>query len=973
MSPFLRRGGRVRAAETTAPLAAQAIRGHLLAEPTGVWAWFALSPVRHYFADPAEREAHRAQLAARWVDLVGHRIHLRVTEHPYAYGTWAKWYLRRTEGSRLPDPRSGESFGEMVASMQERIRDLGLTVPAAYLGVRVETRRPLTGRDLERLLAAGRATSALPADATIPSGIPLGPRVLPGGPNGSANGASDGTSGSDGPSGPSGPSGMAGMAAGAEGNGPSTGALALHDPADVAVREPDAAARGLDDRLAEVAHRLDRVTAAVSRPGLSGMRMSARGLAWLVNSSLTPGIPVSPETLDGASSGWDPDTVEEFTAPVHATCEPYAPAVEIRAVRGGAERRVWASVATLSRTPERAVDDVRHPLFAWTRTLEFPVQWSAVWDVVDGSDLAKEATRVREHLDDQIDHLVEQGKKPQRRLLRLKDHAARVEDERTSPFPDTRVRLVGQTRALVLGDSPEQAVERRDAFVKAAVGAQGALFSAHAGQWQTLREFVPGEPAAATGFVRTIPGGLAATFGPSVATRVGDTVGPYRGYVTRTAATPFHLHPQDGPENGRSGLQLIIATLGSGKSYVGAGTFELAVREGQQCGALDPAGKMRELLRLEHLHGHVRDMDLQHATNGLFIPWRQVPDPDRNEFAVERGSFAPGQDGDRAHRVAVENADVAYEQAVQAASEERRSLAVELFMSRLPAQVYEDNPYARLVVRAGVNAAGGDYATDPWAAVDAMTREGQDGKVFARMITESAAGLGGRLVLPPKGWRETATNMLSDCIIITARNLPIPTPGVPRRQWTEAEQFAAGMTRAASWYLTRMMYGSGHTPKFINLEEAGDIGGDESIRGLAARASLHTRKSNTALLVAVQNPLKIEQIDPEIGNLVGTTFIGNLSTLDAAQSALRLAGLPPMYAPVLLRLDVGEFLVTDHAGNTQTVAFDGEYRPHVHRLLLTNPPSRGRTIDVTGVERDGDDDGGDSPGPASGQTRASVA
>lgn len=947
MSPLFRRGGRrPRTPQTTAPLAATAIRGHLLAEPTGVWAWFALSPVRHYFADPSERETHRAQLAARWVDLVGHRIHLRVTEHPYAYATWAKWYLRRTEQNRLPDPPTGESFEDMTAAMQERIRDLGLTVPAAYLGVRVATRRPLTGRDLERLLAAGRATGHLPAGATMPSGIPLGR-------NGSAAGSAGGA-------------GSAGT-----------------DLVPLDVPDPGA---GLDDRLADVARGLDRVSAAVARPGLAGLRMSARGLAWLLNSSLTPGMAVAPESLDAASAGWDPDTVEEFTAPVHTTCEPYAPAVQVRAVRGGAERTVWASVATLTRTPERALDDVRHPLFAWTRTLDYPVQWSAVWDVVDGADLAKEATRVREHLDDQIDHLVEQGKKPQRRLLRLKDHAARVEDERTSPFPDTRVRLVGQTRALVLGDSAQEAVERRDAFVKAAVAAQGALFSAHAGQWQALREFVPGEPAAATGFVRSVPGGLAATFGPSVATRVGDTTGPYRGYVTRTAATPFHFHPQDGPEHGRSGLQLIIATLGSGKSYVGAGTFELAVREGQHCGALDPAGRMRELLRLEHLNGHVRDMDLQHATNGLFIPWRQVPEPSRAEFTVDRGSFRAGPDGDAAHRRAVESADGAYERAVQAASEERRSLAVELFMSRLPAQVSEDNPYARLVVRAGVNAAGGEHATDPWAAVDAMAREGRDGAVFARMITESAAGLGGRLMLPPKGWRETATDMLSDSIIITARNLPIPTPGVPRRQWTEAEQFAAGMTRAASWYLTRMMYGSGQTPKFINLEEAGDIGGDESVRGLAARASLHTRKSNTALLVAVQNPLKIEQIDPEIGNLVGTTFLGTLTTLEAAQSALRLAGLPAMYAPVLLRLDVGEFLVTDHAGNTQTVAFDGEYRPHVHRLLLTNPPATGRTIDVTGIERDADDaadgddpDGGpggpgpDAPGPVPGQTRASVA
>ena len=433
--------------------------------------------------------------------------------------------------------------------------------------------------------------------------------------------------------------------------------------------------------------------------------------------------------------------------------------------------------------------------------------------------------------------------------------------------------------------------------------------------------------------------------------------------------------PQDGPAHGRSGLSVICAIQGGGKTYAAASTWELEVRMGHLAHVLDPSGLLRRLLELPAMRRTVREIDLQHAASGLLSPWRLVPEPRADDYALPAPGPAalpaagpgsavvpvptrPGglavwdeateaaEAAERRHR-----RDLAYESACAAADEERRSLAVELLLSRLPAQLVEDSPDARIIVRAGVNAVGGAFGTDPWEAVEAISREGDRGKAIARIIRDSASARGGRLILPPPSAKEGATDVLAhDPVLITAPNMPVPAANLQRRQWSEDEQLAAGLMRAAAWFLTRAIYLTGQDPKFVDIEEAGDIGGSEAVRGLAQRASLHTRKSNSALLLSLQNPSRLLDLDPEIGNLIGTMMIGRSEDPGAAAAALRLAGLSTEFAGVVQNLRTGEMLVRDHYGRAATVHWDSEYRADLHEALRSNPPATSTDVDITGVE-----------------------
>src|SRR6185312_6967194 len=100
--------------------------------------------------------------------------------------------------------------------------------------------------------------------------------------------------------------------------------------------------RGLKDTAEALLH----VDHAVAGEGWTARPVTARRMAWLIASSLTPGLPVSSESLAGADEGWDSATIEEFTAPVRTTAEPWAPAVRIEAVRQGRLQTVYAAVAS---------------------------------------------------------------------------------------------------------------------------------------------------------------------------------------------------------------------------------------------------------------------------------------------------------------------------------------------------------------------------------------------------------------------------------------------------------------------------------------------------------------------------------------------------------------------------------------------------------------------------------------------------
>ena len=287
--------------------------------------------------------------------------------------------------------------------------------------------------------------------------------------------------------------------------------------------------------------------------GWAARPVTARRMAWLIASSLTPGLPVSSESLLGAEDGWDSTTIEEFTAPVRTTAEPWAPAVRIEAVRAGRRPSGPRSPRSAGRPPGSRTTPARR---CSPGDSACPGRGSGV--------RPRRGRRARpvqaghpgaEELEDQIDHMHEIKRKAPLRLTRLRDEAARVEDDRTDPLLDVSGPASSAPSGLWSpGASREEVVARLDELVRRAVRDQGAALSTHPGQWAAVRSFVPGEhdPTTTTGFVRGGAGGARGDLGTEhehpgpgrgrALPRLDDAAGDHSGVLVaagRACARPF--------------------------------------------------------------------------------------------------------------------------------------------------------------------------------------------------------------------------------------------------------------------------------------------------------------------------------------------------------------------------------------------------------------------------------------------------
>lgn len=116
------------------------IVGHLAVCDTGTWAWYVLDGAPWNMRPQGERDAVLANQTLRWADLVGHRVHLRVTRHPVAHAALAE-KLDKTSPNRLPDVDGAQSWGAHLEATQRRIVQQQLSESAVYLGVRLTTKQ----------------------------------------------------------------------------------------------------------------------------------------------------------------------------------------------------------------------------------------------------------------------------------------------------------------------------------------------------------------------------------------------------------------------------------------------------------------------------------------------------------------------------------------------------------------------------------------------------------------------------------------------------------------------------------------------------------------------------------------------------------------------------------------------------------------------------------------------------------------
>lgn len=640
------------------------------------------------------------------------------------------------------------------------------------------------------------------------------------------------------------------------------------DPDDLAriLTESDVS----EQKIVKARAALARVTSMVRKQGFRAKPVQSRVLGWLIHSSVGLGAPVSVASLAGPSNEWQTDDMDTFTQPVYAEAEPLAKTVKIQAMRDGKEYVRHVAVLSVGRMNDKL--NTESPAFVpWlsaTDRLPFSVEVAATFDVVPPEQMSGKATFFRQRAESIYEHHVkDHGETPKPSTLRGIRDAIRVEDEITTGDKETAVRVVGPIRFAVSAPDEATVLERVNVLTdEYAMNHKIALHHTY-GQYPMYREFIPGEPTSAVGFQRVMPAYYAATAVPNAGTELGDKNGIYLG---RAGNRAVYFDTHGGPRRNRSGMVLVAAEPGGGKSTLAGMLAEIEVRRGHKVVMFDPSGALAALCEMPALAAVSEHVPLSGAIPGTLNPYWLIPEPKFDQA-----------DSAKDHTTSLKEAD-----------KERREEMIDTLTSLLP----EVKPTAERAITRAVNEVGGRYGTNPWRIVHKLEKSDSElERDLGSEFREAASMKGTSLVFPED---EHAPTVLVDnrsdklLTVMTMLGLDSPPADTPRADWTPRERKAGMVLHLAARYAQRAMYAD-KLPKSIWSDETGIIaGGQSAFRSMLTRGSRDSRKTNTLFGILSQNPQDLLDLAPQITNLVGAAFFGTIKDPEAAAAALKILGVP---------------------------------------------------------------------------------
>jgi hypothetical protein len=394
---------------------------------------------------------------------------------------------------------------------------------------------------------------------------------------------------------------------------------------------------------------------------------------------------------------------------------------------------------------------------------------------------------------------------------------------------------------------------------------------------------------------------------PMASSRLGDRRGPYLGYTAGSSrrAVMFDTHYAT-EEKETSGLVPVVGGLGAGKSVLlGQITYE-AVRRGIPSVVLDPSGPLARLTELPELAEHSEHLDLTAAASGTLNPFAVVVSPVRDAYADE----------------------TAYEEAAVLASQDRKLLAMDVVRMLLPPSL-DALPQTALAITDAVRSTGGRPDASLWDVVGNLeTHKDPHGRIVANFLRDMAELPLSRLFFPKAG--ENQQRMSASLTVLTMPGLVLPPRSVPREHWSTSEQLAVPLLHLAAWYATRAVYGRHmQARKLVALDETHFFGDWSAGRALFTRLGRDSRKWNTCVLAASQNPADVLGMD--VANFMSAAFVGRIEDEDAARDGLRMLRVPTGvgYERALAGLSSGrgadgfrEFVMRDVDGNVDKVRID---------------------------------------------------
>lgn len=597
-------------------------------------------------------------------------------------------------------------------------------------------------------------------------------------------------------------------------------------------------------------------------------------------------------------------------------------------------QEAWVAALTVGPMDEVEIPERHEPWWHLADHAGFPVEISSRVGIVSPK-AAEKALQLRlAMITNQQRDYAEKDLTVPPHLERLAAHAVEAGDEVSTGRPNRATRIHGWHRIAVWGATETECEERAAVLVDLYEQRGRTVLHRTADQGQILREFIPGEPAANTGYLRRMPVKLWAAAAPQVSQDVGDRRGDLLGWIDGTRA-PFVWNPHAPMEfSDKSGLAVLVAEPGGGKStLVGAVGAQAAIR-GVRTTILDPSGPLAHLADLPQLHGRARVLNLAGAQPGTLAPYSLVPTPQAGDY-TDLGEW---------------------ERDVRLARAERKALVVDVCQMLLPPQTLR-RPQAVEALRSAVRAVPLVESSTLEHVVAALFAAGNGGDVDAKTVAgllEDAADLPLASLLFGQPAAD-AVPLDAPLVVITLGGLRLPDLKTDREYWSIEEALAVPMLHCAHLLAARRCYaGSRHVRKLVGLDEAHFMQEWPSGRAFLVRLARDSRKWNLAALLASQNPRDI--LGLEVQNLVSTVFVGRVADDDeiAAEALrlLRVADTPDgRYRRQLAglsqqadgqRLGFREFVVRDVAGRVQQVRIDLSWAPDLLRVLDTTPDGSGR-------------------------------
>ena len=663
--------------------------------------------------------------------------------------------------------------------------------------------------------------------------------------------------------------------------------------------------------------------------GMRGRRVTPQELEWLLFRSvalcMAPPGPLSPVT----SGQWDSGDLLALTEQVERYRTPYGSTVKLVNRMTGEERHV--AVLSVGRMEPLEIPEKHEPWMHFHERLPWPMELSSRIDILgSGSSFKNLEHRLRMIRSQQLDY-AEHGIDAPPELERLAKRALVIGDEMTTGLPVESARAHGWHRIAVGGRTREECLERARRLIQLYSRELRISLQHPKNQDQLAREFIPGEPIANTGYVRRMPVKLLAAALPQAASTVGDRRGDLIGRTAGTCRRPVFLDlhfPMEVRE--RSGLGVLVAEPGGGKSTLMGALGYLNARRGVQVTLLDPSGPLARLCAMPELRPYSRVLNLTGSEQGTLAPYALIPTPVRREFVT-------GPAGDREYEIAVSNARA-----------ERRMLVQDICSMLVPPQVAKEASTATLLRHAVRQVPAEETSTLDDVVACLQGLDDDEGKELANLLLDTA-----EMPLALLFFGRPPAHLLSAdsaLTVITMAGLRLPDMKIEREYWSAEESLALPMLHTAHRLAVRRCYGgSMSSRKLVGLDEAHFMEGWRSGRSFLVRLARDSRKWNLAAFVASQNPRDILGLD--VQNLVSTVFVGRIAEdQEIASEALRLLRVPVHdgYEATLAslsqvdtsssnRLGFREFVMRDVDGRVQKVRVDVSYVDGLLEYLDTTP------------------------------------